>query len=80
MDVLGHELELSPEELAAAVSPENFVAVRTIYGGPAPSETQRALRVELDTAEIDSEWLLRTRAHLDNAQMVLQRTIDERIA
>ncbi|MBX3268472.1 MAG: argininosuccinate lyase [Acidobacteria bacterium] len=80
MDVLGHELELSPEELAAAVSPENFVAVRTIYGGPAPSETRRALRVERDTADDDNEWLARTRAHLDNARMVLGRTVDERIS
>ncbi|MBK9165041.1 MAG: argininosuccinate lyase [Acidobacteria bacterium] len=80
MEVLGHELELSPEALAAAVSPENFVAVRTIYGGPAPSETQRALRAERDTADKDSEWLALTRAHLDNANMVLQRTVDERIS
>ena len=76
MDVLGHELELSPEELAAAVSPENFVAVRTIYGGPAPSETRRALRVERDEAVADSEWLERVRHNINSAAETLNSTVE----
>jgi argininosuccinate lyase len=41
--VLGHALEYSEADLQRIMSPEHFVDVRTTFGGPAPSETTRAL-------------------------------------
>lgn len=61
-DVLGHELSLTEEEALAAVSPENFVNVRTVFGGTAPSETRRALQVESELQKIDEEWLGKIKA------------------
>ena len=41
--ILGRTLNYSEAELQKIMSPEHFVEVRTTYGGPAPSETARAL-------------------------------------
>ena len=41
--ILGRALDYTEAELAAIMSPQHFVEVRTTYGGPAPSETARAL-------------------------------------
>src|SRR6476620_5677004 len=35
-EVLGREIEMTETELAYTLSPENFVRIRTIYGGTAP--------------------------------------------
>lgn len=59
--VIGRELKLSRDEVAAALDPENFVRVRTIPGGPAPEETRRAAALERDR-ELDDEQWYRTRA------------------
>jgi argininosuccinate lyase len=41
--VLGHALDYSEADLQRIMSPANFVSVRTTYGGPAPTETSRAI-------------------------------------
>ena len=41
--VLGHSLDYSEDALQRIMSPRHFVEIRTTYGGPAPSETTRAL-------------------------------------
>ncbi|MCW5958788.1 MAG: argininosuccinate lyase [Pyrinomonadaceae bacterium] len=53
IEVLGREISMTEAELNETLSPENFVNVRTIYGGTAPSETRRALSVERDHESID---------------------------
>lgn len=78
-EVLGHELSLSEEELTAAVSPENFVNVRTIYGGPAPSETRRALGVEREKQARDEEWFTSKRTALDEAEAGLNKLVNEKL-
>jgi argininosuccinate lyase len=77
-EVLGRELSLSAEELQKTLSPENFVAVRTIYGGPAPKETRRALQVEREHAEIDEKWFAEKAEFLRSANQKLQETIENR--
>jgi argininosuccinate lyase len=57
-EVLGKELSLTEGELAAAVSPENFVNIRSIYGGTAPDETRRALSVEREREVEDDTWFV----------------------
>ncbi len=78
-DVLGHELTLSSDEHAAAISPANFVNIRTIYGGTAPSETQRALGVERENEAVDNEWYSKARGGLDRSAEALQRLVEEKL-
>lgn len=78
-EVLGHDLSLTAEELDAAVSPENFVNIRTIYGGTAPSETKRALAVERERETEDDAWFSSNEGHLDEARARLDAIVNERL-
>ena len=58
--VLGKPLSYSDAELQRIMSPANFVAVRTTHGGPAPSETARAIGESSRSLDRDLEsWQLR---------------------
>ncbi len=76
-EVLGRELSLSEEDLEKTLSPENFVAIRTIYGGTAPEETRRALTVERDYESADKTWFAEKNALLENALTNLNEMVDE---
>ncbi|HEX8564929.1 MAG TPA: argininosuccinate lyase [Pyrinomonadaceae bacterium] len=76
-EVLGRELSLSAEELQQTLSPENFVNIRTIYGGTAPDETRRALRVEREHSEQDEQWFAEKTDYLENAAQNLNRTVEK---
>ncbi len=70
-DVVGREIVYDESALATILSPVHFVEVRTTYGGPSPSETQRALAVATETLAADDEWLRTTRATLaDSARQL----------
>lgn len=56
-DVIGREPVLTEAELETAISAENFVNVRSVYGGPAPAETREALRAEREAEARDRAWL-----------------------
>ena len=60
----GHELSLTAADLEQALSPENFVKVRSIYGGPAPEETRSALDEQSRIHAEDDAWLARKRQQL----------------
>jgi argininosuccinate lyase len=77
-EILGHELSLSPEELEKAVSPENFVNVRTIYGGTAPVETKRALSIEREHELVDTEWFVLASDSLKKASENLKKITTEK--
>jgi argininosuccinate lyase len=77
-DITSGELTMSDEETAAAMSAENFVNVRTIYGGPAPSETRRALGVEENDLRKQRIWLADSRGRLDKANAALDNTVASR--
>jgi argininosuccinate lyase len=74
-DELGHDLTLTAEELADAVSPENFVNIRTIYGGTAPSETKRALAVERVYENEDDAWFAKSERALAAARESLNKIV-----
>jgi argininosuccinate lyase len=78
-EVLGRDLSMSEAEVVESLTPENFVAVRTIYGGPAPEETRRAHSVESEKAEDDLKWLDSTRKALIEAEKNLQAEVDRLI-
>jgi argininosuccinate lyase len=71
-DVAGGPIVYDEERLAEILSPQHFVAVRTTYGGPAPSETARASGVSEVSLAADDQWLASTREHLVRAADALK--------
>lgn len=78
-EVLGKEISMTETELAETLSPENFVNIRTIYGGTAPAETRRALAVERDYEAADEVWFNEKSDILENASANLQNIVDAKI-
>ena len=78
-EVNGRDLHMTEDELIAAVSPENFVNIRTIYGGTAPSETKRALGVEREFEVEDDAWFVEVTDGLKLARENLDRAVKARI-
>lgn len=74
--IIGRPLSMSAEELQKALSAENFVSVRNIYGGPAPSETRDALEQLGSAARVDANWLVNARASLQHADRVLVDAVE----
>lgn len=72
-EILGREISLTEEETTAALSAENFVNIRTIYGGTAPSETRRALSVEREKQVFDNKWLDEKTTFLRTAEENLKK-------
>ena len=72
--VIGREIAYSDTELAEILSPKHFVAVRTTLGGPAPSETMRALGVSLEKLKTDLAWLEGSRDRLRAAEQQLKES------
>ena len=65
---IGNTSAAFPEPaLATILSPRHFVEVRTTLGGPAPSETRRALGVSKELLATDESWLRTTRKKLEAA-------------
>jgi argininosuccinate lyase len=69
--VLGRALDYSEEQLQTIMSPAHFVTVRTTHGGPAPSETGRAIAVSVRLLQSDREAWKARRAHLARAEAAL---------
>jgi argininosuccinate lyase len=69
--ILGKPLEYSEADLERIMSPRHFVQIRTTHGGPAPSETgraigesQRKLQTDRETWELRSERLSKAESQL----------------
>jgi argininosuccinate lyase len=66
--VLGRRVEYTDDRLREVLSPEYFVKVRMTPGGPAPTETARALSVSRAKHADDGRWLSTVRASLQGAE------------
>ena len=55
-DLLGTPLSYTDAQLAEILSARHFVEVRTTLGGPAPPETDRAIRQSRQRLETDRAW------------------------
>ena len=62
--ILGRPLEYTEVDLQRIMSPEHFVRVRTTHGGPAPSETSRAIAESARLLARDREAWQARRAQL----------------
>jgi argininosuccinate lyase len=65
--VIGHSLNLSPELVARAMDPVHFVEIRTLLGGPASSEMQRALAERRKSLQTSLTWLDTQKEHLSKS-------------
>lgn len=74
-ELFGYELHIDDETIQRAIDPVNFVGVRTITGGPAPSETQRMLEERKDRITRDRESHQKYKAKLKRAEELLEETI-----
>ena len=70
-DLLGVPLQYSDAEIAAIMSPRHFIEVRKTLGGPAPSETTRALQESRARLAGDRAWLDGTRSAIVRATDLL---------
>jgi len=67
-DLLGVPLQYTEGEVAEILSPRHFVEVRRTHGGPAPSETARAIEASRALLQRDGAWVARTRDALAAAE------------
>nr|MBA2605831.1 argininosuccinate lyase [Acidobacteriota bacterium] len=75
--ITGSELSLTFEDLQQALSPENFVSIRKIYGGPAPEETRRALVFQRDDETTDEKWFAQSKTFIEESAIKLQTIVDK---
>ena len=74
-DLLGVPLEYTDAQIADILSPRHFIEIRTTHGGPAPSETTRALDEARRAIDADAAWLARARDALTAADARLAERI-----
>ena len=68
VEVLDRQLDFTAEQMAQALDPEHFVAIRTVVGGVAPSATAELLDVlERDLLSYDQPWLADAETRLSSA-------------
>jgi argininosuccinate lyase len=71
-EVIGREIVYDEAALAEILSPQHFVNVRKTHGGPAPSETLRAIGLSGELLRADEAWLKDVRARLERAERQLK--------
>ena len=74
-EVLGRPIELDDATLATILSPRHFVEVRTTPGGPAPSETSKAIEESRRALEADRAWLSGVSSRLTGAEEMLKAAV-----
>ncbi|HEU4925419.1 MAG TPA: argininosuccinate lyase [Vicinamibacterales bacterium] len=74
-EVLGRPIALDDATLATILSPRHFVEVRTTPGGPAPSETSKAIDESRRTLEADRAWLSGVSSKLTGAEEMLKAAV-----
>jgi argininosuccinate lyase len=74
--VAGAPIRYTDAQIAQLLSPLHFVRVRTAPGGPAPTETARAIGVSRATLESDTAWLESTREELAAARRDLRASVE----
>jgi argininosuccinate lyase len=72
-DLIGVPLTYTDAEIAQIMSPRHFIEVRRTHGGPAPTETARALEDSRQALQRDLVWISRTSEALAGAEARLQQ-------
>jgi len=72
---VGRTLKMTVTDLDRTLSAENFVSVRTIFGGPAPEETRSALAQQEDASAVDENWTITARKRIREANQQLDAAV-----
>lgn len=75
-EVLGRPIDLQASEIEKALDPVNFVNIRTVTGGPAACETERMLRNRNEALEQDIQAVDEYISKLKNAELLLNKEIE----
>jgi argininosuccinate lyase len=73
--VIKRELTYTEDQLRRITSPANFVQVRKTHGGPAPSETTRALGDSVRLLSTDRDKWKKRRQKLEHAESALRERV-----
>jgi argininosuccinate lyase len=76
-ELLGRRIDYTDDRLAEILSPRHFVEIRRTLGGPAPSETARAIEASRACLASDRQWLFDTRNRLARAAARLRERSDQ---
>jgi argininosuccinate lyase len=71
----GREITFSEAKLAEVLSPEHFVRIRITPGGPAPSETTKAIACSREKQSVDDVWLQTAVSRLRDAEQALSAAL-----
>ena len=74
-DLLGVPLEYTDAQIAEIMSPRHFVEVRRTLGGPASSETARALAESREVLARDRSWMTQTSDRVAAAHAHLRQRV-----
>ena len=80
IEYMGKPLEVSQAVIDKALDPAQGVALRTLFGGPAPGSARRELPKFVERLNEDAKWLERVQSDLANAGRTLESSIDAIIA
>ncbi len=72
---LGRRLDLTADQVAQALDPEHFVAIRSVLGGVAPQATSAVLAAQADALDGDDAWLQRAHQRLDQADRLREQAV-----
>ncbi|MDO8679519.1 MAG: argininosuccinate lyase, partial [Acidobacteriota bacterium] len=75
--ILGRPIVYSEPDLQRILSPAHFVSVRTTWGGPAPSETTRAIAESRRLLGADRNAWKARRDHLGRAEAALEARVKQ---
>ena len=70
-EILGTALNYPEAQLTHILSPRHFVEIRKTFGGPAPEETARAIRVSRAKLETNEAWWTTATDALATAEQTL---------
>jgi argininosuccinate lyase len=75
MKVVGKESVLTEEELKRCLSPEYFVRIRDLQGGPSPSRMEKTIKVRIQEQEELESWLKEKQDHLTTSASKVKEII-----
>nr|WP_263327134.1 argininosuccinate lyase [Neobacillus sp. Marseille-Q6967] len=75
--VVGKESVLSEEELKQCLSPEYFVQIRDLEGGPSPRRMEKTIEERLNEQSLLASWLEEKREHLTTSASIVNYIITE---
>jgi argininosuccinate lyase len=80
LEVTGNALSIPDDWLTLQLDPREFVAARTVPGGPSRIAVERALAEARTRFDLDSDSIARAAQHLDDAEKTRSERIDALLA